>query len=212
MRQQRPLGINEASHAQATWARLQPEVPEMDPAPQSGTHKMHLSAVPRLELSDRHWGTKCESHGHHWGYWGLEHWLCKDRLWELGLFSLRGDGFWGIQLMSTDAQQKREYGGRLFSDIQLPDDRQKLQVEINQFWLNLIFFFFFFHSEGCETLRQAPQRCCENSMLGDTQNFARQSHDQHSLTKLVWPRWFPEVTSKLNYFMLLLYVFSIFQH
>lgn len=143
MRQQRPLGINEASHAQATWARLQPEVPEMDPAPQSGTHKMHLSAVPRLELSDRHWGTKCESHGHHWGYWGLEHWLCKDRLWELGLFSLRGDGFWGIQLMSTDAQQKREYGGRLFSDIQLPDDRQKLQVEINQFWLNLIFFFFF---------------------------------------------------------------------
>lgn len=74
----------------------------------------------------------------------------------------------------------------------------------------LIKIMYFFHCEGGEALGQAPQRGCENSILGDTQNFTRWSHEQPSLTELLWPRWLPKVAAHLNYAMILLYVFSMY--
>lgn len=44
MRQQCPLGSNEASHVQSYMSTVQPESPKRDPGPLSETHEMYLRA------------------------------------------------------------------------------------------------------------------------------------------------------------------------
>lgn len=103
----------------------------------------------------------CELHVDGQGDWELEQWLLKKRLEELGLFSLGRDGFagsyWHLQILD----RKEIWRQTLLRCSQLEDGRQKLQVEINQFWLTLCILF---HGED----GKVPQRDYENSVSGDT--------------------------------------------